>query len=66
MIKELSRKLQELLNEDLEKISKETEFVKRKSKLIGEKFAKGLIFGWQRNPESSLKQLVKSVGDINI
>lgn len=61
MIKELSTKLQELLEKEAEKLSKESKFVIRNSKLTGEKFAKGLIFGWQGNPDASLHQLKKTL-----
>jgi hypothetical protein len=61
MIKELSNKLQELLEKESEKLSIESKFVKRDSKLTGEKFAKGLIFGWQSNPDARLYQLKKTL-----
>jgi hypothetical protein len=66
MINELSEKLQELLNEETKKLSIESGFVKRKSKLTGDKFAKGLIFGWQRNPDSSLNQLSRMISTFDV
>ncbi len=61
MINELSINLQGLLEKNVKKLAKESKFVTRNSKLSGEKFAKGLIFGWQNNPDSTLSNLKQSL-----
>jgi dephospho-CoA kinase len=66
MINELSIKLQELLTKDAKEFAKESNFVIRESKLSGEKFAKGLIFGWQGNPDSTLNGLKDSFETFNL
>jgi len=66
MIKELTNKLQELLTKDAEVFSKKSGFVQRESKLTGEKFAKGLIFGWQNNPDASINQLRQMVSSFDV
>lgn len=66
MIKEFSNKLQELLIKKSQEYGKESGFVKRNSKLGGEKFAQGLIFGWQNNPESSLSDLKQTLLDLGV
>lgn len=66
MIKEFSTKLQDILIKKSEEYGKESGFVKRSSKLGGEKFAQGLIFGWQNNPESSLSDLKQTLLDLGV
>ena len=66
MIQELSNKLQEILTESSDKYSRDSGFVKRESKLTGSKFAQGLIFGWQNNPNISLSELTQVFSELGV
>jgi len=49
--------MQTVLEEEANKLARETEFIKRQRKFSGASFAQALVFGWMANPESSLEEL---------
>ena len=66
MINELANKLQAILDVESKTLSKDSGFVQRESKLSGDKFAKGLIFGWMANPEASLSELTRMICNFDV
>lgn len=57
IIPQVSKSMKRILNEKAEKISRETNFVKRESKLTGPLFAQITVFGWLSDPDASLNDL---------
>jgi hypothetical protein len=57
IIQQISKCLQEIFLTKANKLSKETGFVKRISKMTGALFAQTLVFGWLSKPNSSLEEL---------
>lgn len=57
IIQEVSNNMQEILEIEGNKLSKETGFMKRKSKMTGSLFTQTLVFSWMSNPKASLSEL---------
>ncbi len=57
IIQQISKYLQDILITEANILSKESGFVKRKSKMSGSLFAQTLIFGWLSKPSSTLEEL---------
>jgi len=61
-IAELSEVLTEILNEEANRLARETGFVQRESKIHGADFAQSLIFGWLAEPEITLEGVCQVLG----
>lgn len=66
MINELSNKLQELFEVKTKDLSIKSGLVQRSSKLTGSILAKGIVFGFQRNADSSINQLTRMISSFGI
>jgi Transposase DDE domain len=61
-----AQKMIDLVETVAEKISYETEFVQRNSKMTGSLFAKTLLTGWLKHSQASLEMLCKRAADLGV
>jgi hypothetical protein len=64
-VSQIAQALQEILNERVEVLAKETQFIQRVREITGAAFAQSLIFGWLQEPEvtvSGLTQILQRRG----
>ena len=66
MINELSNNLQDLFEVKAKDLSIKSGLVQRSSKLTGSILAKGIVFGFQRNPDSSINQLTRVMSSFGL
>lgn len=62
----LKTKLTEFVEQDIERIARNTKFVQRKSPLNGRKFLETVVFGYLENPEASLNDLAQTSADLGV
>ena len=58
--------VQKVLGEEAERLSRESGFVERQSKMTGTGFALTLILGWLDNPEATLNKLIQGSYQLGI
>jgi Transposase DDE domain len=58
-VSQIAQALQEVLNERVEALAKETKFIQRIRKISGADFAQALIFGWLQDPEVTMSGLTQ-------
>jgi len=56
-VSQIAQALQEILNERVEALAKETKFIQRVRQISGADFAQALIFGWLQEPEVTVAGL---------
>lgn len=61
-----AQKLSDFVDRVAEKLSYETGFVQRRSKMTGSVFAKSILTGWLKQPQASLEMLCKRVADFGV
>lgn len=60
------QELREFLEQKAEEASRESEFVRRKSKITGAIFAKTLILGLMQNPKATLNELIQTSDELGV
>ena len=58
-VSQIAQALQEILNERVEALAKETKFIQRVRQISGADFAQALIFGWLQEPEVTVAGLTQ-------
>lgn len=58
-VSQIAQALQEILNERVEALAKETKFIQRMRQISGADFAQALIFGWLQEPEVTVAGLTQ-------
>jgi len=58
-VPELCTTLQALLIDDARRLGRTSGFIQRERKLNGASFVQSVVFGWQTNPQASLRNYAK-------
>ena len=62
-VTQLSKSMQEVLQEKANKLAVTTGFIQREGELTGSSFITGLMSGWQADPQASLSGLSQAIGN---
>ena len=62
----IGQKMVDFFFKDVEKIARETKFVRRKSPITGQVFLKALVLGFLEKPAASLNEIAQSCLDVGV
>ncbi len=62
----IGQKMADFFSRDVEKIARETKFVKRESRITGQIFLKALVLGFLEKPAASLSEIAQSCLDLGV
>ena len=65
-VTEIAGAMKTLLTETAERLARERQFVRRRSKLDGAAFARTCVLGWQEHPDARLSQLSQTAASLGI
>ena len=63
---DIAEALQQVLQEDAERLGRATGFIKRQREFSGASFAQTVVFGWMANPSGSLEELQQTAAALGV